>query len=113
MWTACNLNLSPDFNMMDNLLPVKPRPQSLINTFPSTMSDHGLQQDCIYHKNPHLHGAKVNNLIVEVGTFCQPGKMAFGKGQPAKQKELISILLRRSEGDETENEFYRNLPFNI
>lgn len=72
------------------------------------MSDHG----CIHHKNPHLHGAKVNNFIVEVGTFCQPGKMAFGEGQSENQKELISILLRRSEGDKTENGFYRNLPFN-
>ena len=47
-----------------------------------------------FRAGPHLHSAKVNGLIVEVGTFSQPGKMTSGERQPEiQQHHLISILL--------------------
>lgn len=35
----------------------------------------------------HLHVAKVNILIVEVGTLCQPGEVTSGERQPELKKK--------------------------
>ena len=41
----------------------------------------------------HLNIAKVNSLIVEMGTLCQPGEVTSGERQPKNtaQQQLISI----------------------
>lgn len=49
----------------------------------------------------HLHVAKVNILIVEVGTLCQPGEVTSGERQP----EYICICKKRKTRRNKPNQY--------
>lgn len=48
----------------------------------------------------HPNVAKVNSLIVEMGTLCQPGEMTSGECQP-KRKKIAQQQLIRIQNTET------------